>query len=237
LLAPYFKLVTVGRPWLIAKWAMSLDGKIATRAGDSRWISSEASRTVVHTLRGRVDAIMIGAGTARADNPLLTARPQDHRDLKRTAVRIVVDSAASLSPASRLVDTAADAPVLVATAADAPLAACDRLRAVGVDVFLCAGDSHTRRMEELLGELGRRQMTNVLVEGGGRLLGTLFDMRAVDEVHVFIAPRIIGGGAAPSPVSGEGTPRIVDSLALADIVIEELDGDVYVHGRVRGLSV
>ena len=102
LLAPYRKLITTGRPWVIAKWAMTLDGKLATRTGDSQWISSEASRAVVHQLRGRVDAIIVGSGTARADDPLLTARPADRTDLKRVATRIVVDSQASLSPESRL---------------------------------------------------------------------------------------------------------------------------------------
>ena len=120
LLAPYRKLIATGRPWVIAKWAMTLDGKLATRTGDSQWISSEASRAVVHQLRGRVDAVIVGSGTARADNPLLTARPADLADVKRIATRIVVDSAASLSLDSRLVQTAADVPVLVAAGDDAP---------------------------------------------------------------------------------------------------------------------
>ncbi len=94
LIAPYRKLLATGRPWVIAKWAMTLDGKLATRTGDSQWISSEASRAVVHQLRGRVDAIIVGSGTARIDNPLFTARPADCADVKRVATRIVVDSAA-----------------------------------------------------------------------------------------------------------------------------------------------
>ena len=116
MLAPYRKLIETGRPWVIAKWAMTLDGKLATRTGNSQWISSEASRAVVHQLRGRVDAVIVGSGTARADNPLLTARPANLADVKRIATRIVVDSTASLSPESRLVQTAADVPVLVASA-------------------------------------------------------------------------------------------------------------------------
>ena len=127
ILAPYRKLIATGRPWVIAKWAMTLDGKLATRTGDSQWISSEASRGVVHQLRGRVDAIIVGSGTARADDPLLTARPADRADLKRVATRVVVDSPASLSPNSRLVQTAGDVPVLVAAATDAPREACEKL--------------------------------------------------------------------------------------------------------------
>src|SRR4051812_35648886 len=130
-LAPYRKLLATGRPWVIAKWAMTLDGKLAARTGDSQWISSEASRAVVHQLRGRMDAIIVGSGTARIDNPLLTTRPVDFADVKRTATRIVVDSAASLPLESRLVQTARDVPVLVAAAEDAAPSACSRLTEAG----------------------------------------------------------------------------------------------------------
>jgi diaminohydroxyphosphoribosylaminopyrimidine deaminase/5-amino-6-(5-phosphoribosylamino)uracil reductase len=233
LLAPYHKRVTTGRPWMIAKWAMTLDGKLATRSGDSQWISSEASRAVVHRLRGRVDAVMVGSNTARVDDPLLTARPADHADVMRVATRVVVDSAASLPLRSRLVETAADVPVLVAAGSDAAPDAVERLRAAGVEVHPCAGASHADRLAALLDELGRRRMTNVLVEGGSRLLGLLFDFDAVDEVHVFVAPKLAGGGGAPSPVGGEGLARMADALSLLDISIEELEGDVYIHGRLR----
>ncbi len=201
-LAPYKKLIETGRPWVIAKWAMTLDGKLATRTGDSQWISSEASRAIVHRLRGRVDAIMVGSGTAAADDPLLTARPVNLADVKRTATRIVVDSSASLSSDSRLVQTAADAPLLVAVAESAASASCERLAAADADVMRCVGVSHEQRIDTLLVELGRRRMTNILVEGGAKLLGSLFDMRAIDEAHVFIAPKFAGGEAAPSPIAG-----------------------------------
>jgi diaminohydroxyphosphoribosylaminopyrimidine deaminase/5-amino-6-(5-phosphoribosylamino)uracil reductase len=233
LLAPYWKRVTTGRPWIIAKWAMTLDGKLATRAGDSQWISSEASRAVVHRLRGRVDAILIGSGTARADNPLLTARPEDRADWKRAALRIVFDSAATLAPNSRLVQTARDIPVLVAASREAPQEACQRLVEQGVEVYHAPGMTHESRLESLLDELGRRQMTNVLVEGGGRLLGALFDQGAIDELHAFIAPKLVGGATAPSPITGSGVERMAAAVPLADISIEELSGDIYVHGRLR----
>jgi len=233
LLAPYRKLVATGRPWIIAKWAMTLDGKLATRGGDSQWISSEASRGIVHQLRGRVDALLVGSYTARVDDPLLTARPADLADLKRVATRVVVDSSASLPFASRLVQTAADVPVMVAVAKNADSAAQDRLKAAGVEVHPCEGATHADRLGALLDELGRRRMTNVLVEGGSRLLGMLFDLKAVDEVHVFVAPKLVGGVGAPSPVGGEGLAGVADALSLADISIEELEGDVYIHGRLR----
>lgn len=232
LLAPYRKLITTGRPWIIAKWAMTLDGKLATRTGDSKWISSEASRGIVHQLRGRVDAIIVGSGTAHADNPLLTARTANPNEVKRIATRIVVDSTASLSPESRLMQTAHDVPVLVAISNEASAEAIQRLTEAGAELFRCPGDTHAARIESLLEELGRRRMTNVLVEGGGHLLGTLFDLRAVDEVHTFIAPKLAGGANAASPVAGQGIDRMSTALRLADISIEELEGDVHIHGRI-----
>jgi diaminohydroxyphosphoribosylaminopyrimidine deaminase/5-amino-6-(5-phosphoribosylamino)uracil reductase len=232
LLAPYRKLLITGRPWVIAKWAMTLDGKLATRTGNSQWISSEASRGVVHQLRGRVDAIIVGSGTARDDDPLLTARPADHADRKRIATRIVVDSAASLSLESRLVRTAGDIPVMAAVAESADRTACEQLTAAGVEIYRCPGETHAARLDALLEELGRRRMTNVLVEGGSRLLGTYFDLRAVDEVHVFIAPKIAGGASALGPIGGAGIERMAEALRLADIAMEELEGDMYIHGRL-----
>jgi diaminohydroxyphosphoribosylaminopyrimidine deaminase/5-amino-6-(5-phosphoribosylamino)uracil reductase len=145
-----------------------------------------------------------------------------------------VDSVASLALTSRLVQTAADAPVLVATGKSASSDACGRLVSAGVEVYTCAGETHAARLSALLEELGRRRMTNVFVEGGSRLLGGLFDLRAIDEVHIFIAPKLAGGGAAPAAMAGEGVARMADSLKLADITIGEFDGDVYVHGRMGG---
>ncbi len=233
LAAPYVKLTTTGRPWTIAKWAMTLDGKLAARSGDSQWISSEASRCVVHQIRGRVDAVVVGSSTARADDPLLTARPLQLADVRRVATRVVVDSSASLSLESRLVATAGDVPVLVAVGQDASNQTVRRLNDAGVEVYRCVGERHEDRIASLWDELGRRRMTNVLVEGGGRLLGMLADMRAIDEVHAFVAPKIVGGATATSPIGGLGAERIAHALQLTDLSIEELEGDVYVQGRVR----
>jgi diaminohydroxyphosphoribosylaminopyrimidine deaminase/5-amino-6-(5-phosphoribosylamino)uracil reductase len=230
--APYLKLVGSGRPWIIAKWAMTLDGRIATRSDDSRWISSEASRRVVHRLRGRMDAVMVGRGTAERDDPLLTARPPG----PRTATRIVLDSRASLKSESRLVTTARQAPLLVAAGPDAAGPDRRRLSEAGCEVLLCNGATHAERLCALLDELGRRRMTNVMVEGGGRLLGSLFDARLVDELHVFIAPKLVGGSDAPGPVGGEGVAAIAEALRLPSPGFERLGDDVYVHGRLGGES-
>ncbi len=227
--APYLKLVRTGRPWTIAKWAMTLDGRIATRSGDSRWISGEASRAIVHRLRGRMDGILVGSGTARADDPLLTARPPG----ARTATRIVVDSHATLNNDSQLVRTAHDAPVLVAVGRHAAATECDRLAEAGCEIFICDGDDHTQRLCQLLDELGRRRMTNLLIEGGGRVLGTLFDAGLIDEVHLFIAPKIVGGDVAVSPVAGLGIERMADALRICDMQCQQVGEDIYLHGRVE----
>lgn len=226
--APYLKLVQTGRPWIIAKWAMTLDGRLASHTGDSRWISGPASRELVHRLRGRVDAIIVGRGTALADDPLLTARPPG----PRTATRIVLDSGASLSVTSQLARTARDVPVIVAAGDASSAENRQRLAAAGCEVVVCAGASHAERLGWLLDELGRRRMTNVLVEGGSWLLGSLLDAGAIDEVHAFIAPKLIGGEQAPAPVGGAGVARMADALNLASPQIKQCGSDVYVHGRI-----
>jgi diaminohydroxyphosphoribosylaminopyrimidine deaminase/5-amino-6-(5-phosphoribosylamino)uracil reductase len=227
--APFLKLVEHGRPWVIAKWAMTLDGKIASRTGHSQWISGEASRALAHQLRGRVDAVMVGSGTAATDDPLLTARPPG----PRVATRVVVDSRASLSTDSRLVRTAEDAPVLVAASENAPQEKTRALSDAGCEVVICAGETHQQRLDYLLDELGRRRMTNLLAEGGGRLLGNLLDVGAIDEVHAFIAAKLVGGAEATSPIEGRGLAEIGQALTIAEPQVELIDGDVHVHGRTN----
>jgi diaminohydroxyphosphoribosylaminopyrimidine deaminase/5-amino-6-(5-phosphoribosylamino)uracil reductase len=224
--AAYFKRIETGRPWVIAKWAMTLDGMIATAKGNSQWISSEASRKIVHELRGRMDAIVVGRRTAEEDDPLLTARP----DGPRTAARVILDSHAQLASSSQLVKTARETPVLVVTQPGAPAESVARLVNAGCEVFGCQGETPVVRLESLLDELGRRAMTNVLVEGGSHVLGSFFAAAAVDEVHVFIAPKVLGGGL--SAVSGPGSDKIAGSWQLENVRREWIDGDTYISGRV-----
>ena len=226
--APYLKLVETGRPWIIAKWAMTLDGKLATRSGSSRWISCPESREIVHALRGRMDAIMVGRETALRDDPLLTARPPG----PRAALRVVLDTRASLKPESQLVRTAREVPVLVAVGHEAGEAPRGQLAESGCEVLVCEGPTHAARLDALLEELGRRRLTNVLVEGGGRLLGGLLDAGQIDEVHVFIAPKLIGGAAAGSPIAGEGIEDLSEALSLDAPEIGQIGSDTYIHGRI-----
>lgn len=225
--APFIKLVAQSCPWFIAKWAMTLDGRVATRAGDSKWISSAASRAIVHQLRGRVDAILVGRGTAVADDPLLTARPAG----VRIPLRIVMDTHAQLPLESQLVRTAREYDTLVAVSIEADRAKCRALAQAGCEVFALAAVSPEERLQEFVEELAGRQMTNVLVEGGPTLLGSLFDAGLIDEVHAFIAPKLIGGIFAKPPIAGVGRALVDEAAALRDVEIRQVGEDIYVHGR------
>jgi diaminohydroxyphosphoribosylaminopyrimidine deaminase / 5-amino-6-(5-phosphoribosylamino)uracil reductase len=224
--APYLKLLATGRPYVHAKWAMTLDGKIATRTGDSKWISNEASRRRVHELRGRMDAIVVGIGTVLADNPLLTVRPPG----PRTPVRIVLDSRGRLSPHSLLAETARDTPTMVVTAGELPAGRTEALRATGCVLLSLPQEQGRPALPALLDELGRRRLTNVLVEGGAEVLGNFLDARAIDEVHVFLAPKLVGGANALTAVAGKGAEQIAQALTLADWHVEAVNGDVLIHG-------
>ena len=229
LIAPFHTLVERKRPWLIAKWAMSVDGRVATSAGESRWISSDASREVVHQLRGRMDGILCGIGTVLTDDPLLTARPAG----PRRALRIVLDSGARLPLESRLVRTAREVPLLVATG---PVAPADRLRALesaGCEVWRSTATTPEERLRSLLAELGSRRLTNVLVEGGPTVLGSLSDAGAIDEVWAFIAPKVIGGATAPSPIAGAGIQALASAAAIEIEHSESIGGDLFIRGVVR----
>lgn len=226
--APYHKLLAKQQPWVIAKWAMTMDGSIATHTGSSRWISGEESRTRVHKLRGRVDAILVGRKTAAQDDPSLTARPSGPRQ----ALRIVMDSQASLSDQSQLVRTAKQHPLMVVTVPEAQQQRVAHLESMGCEIFCCSSESPVQRMDELLDELGKRHITNVLAEGGGELLGSLFDLGAIDEVHVFIAPKLVGGKNTHSAILGNGTSQMSDARGIEALDVQFCDQDIYVSGRI-----
>lgn len=231
LIAPFRKLMVERMPYVHAKWAMSLDGKIATRTGDSQWISNEQSRAVVHELRARMDAVVVGARTAELDDPLLNARLPDGRAPVRTATRVVVDSHARLSPTSKLATTARAAPVLLAALESTSLDKTRPLESWGVEVLrLSATPCGQVDVSELMRELGKRKMTNVFVEGGGELLGSIFDARLVDEFHVFVGPRVIGGRDAAAPVGGVGAEKLKTALKASEITCLQFGNDVYING-------
>jgi len=215
--AAYFKYVTQGAPLVTAKWAMTLDGRIATKTGDSRWVSSRESRRRVHELRARVD-----------DNPLLTCR----LDGRTSPRRVVVDSGPRLSCGSKLVASAAESEVIVAVGGNADTDRISALEAAGCTVLQAPGAGERVDIAVLLKKLAERTITSVLVEGGGTLLGECFDNRLVDRAIVFVSRTIIGGKDARSPVEGFGLKKIADAFTLRDTRVSETGGDVVIEGKI-----
>jgi diaminohydroxyphosphoribosylaminopyrimidine deaminase / 5-amino-6-(5-phosphoribosylamino)uracil reductase len=220
------------RPLVLLKSALSLDGRVATAGGDSRWISGEASRALVHRWRAECDAVCIGIGTALADDPLLTARPAtDGADL-RQPTRVVFDSGARLPLGSRLVGSIGEAPLVVIVSPAAPSERADALQRVGADLIVCDGDPPAR-VAAALAELGRRQVTSLLLEGGPTLAGSFLDAGEIDELRLFIAPIVLGGRGARPLAGGEGAALIADATPALAMETERSGEDLLVRARLR----
>ena len=227
--APFFKLHTEGLPYFIAKWAMTLDGKMATRSGDSKWISSEESRSFSHEFREKMGAIMIGIGTALKDNPKLLGR----EGAKNNPRRIILDSFARLPPDSEIVKTLKQAETHVVISPNAPQERVKQLFELGVKIFEIeevSGKINFLKLARKLTELG---INKVLIEGGGEVLASAFEADLVDEVMVFIAPKIVGGRNALVPVAGEGVDLIKNAFTLADPEIKQIGGDILIRSRIN----
>jgi diaminohydroxyphosphoribosylaminopyrimidine deaminase/5-amino-6-(5-phosphoribosylamino)uracil reductase len=222
---PYLKRLVTGLPYVTAKWAMTLDGKTATRSGDSRWISGARSRSLVHETRGRMDAILAGIGTVLADNPSLDARPPG----RRRAARVILDSAARLPVESQLATTARRIPVWLAVNDRASTDRLEVLEKIGCEILRFPGQD-TVPLMPLLEELGRRGVTNLLVEGGGTVVGAFLDSGQVDEVDVFVAPVVEGGSHGFAPARGSGHASMAEALRLSTSEISMIDGDVRIQG-------
>ncbi len=227
---PFRRWLGLDRPWTIGKWAMTLDGKIATRDGESRWITAEPARARAHALRASVDAVVVGMGTVLADDPALTVRHVEGA----SPLRIVIDPEAALPSTSQLATTARAVPVLAVVGEGADPARRAALSAAGVEILAVPGTG-ARRVD--LGVAWRvlraRGLRRVMVEGGGKLLGSLFDADCVDQVVAFVAGKVFGGASAPSPVAGIG----VGELARAWTFVEtdaRAYGDDYVFTAIRG---
>lgn len=225
LMAPYLKLIRDGRPWVILKWAQSIDGKIATRSGDSKWISGPDSRRKVHRLRGRVDAIIVGVETVRVDDPLLTCREARTR---RVAVRVVLDPKLRIPVSANLVKTAVQTPTLIVTAkGNAARPKARSLCRRGVELMEVKRRGSGLDLNRVLRTLGIRGMSNVMVEGGGRTLGRFMDAALADEAWVFVAPRLIGGEQAPGALAGSGPASMKQIRPLRHVERKRSGDDVF----------
>ncbi|MBF0170093.1 MAG: bifunctional diaminohydroxyphosphoribosylaminopyrimidine deaminase/5-amino-6-(5-phosphoribosylamino)uracil reductase RibD [Nitrospinae bacterium] len=222
----FLTLAGKGRPHVVMKCAVTLDGKVATKTGDSRWVTGPAARKRVHAMRNDADAVMIGVETALADDPALTVR---HGSNRRNPLRIVVDSRLRIKPGSKLATDGA-APTLVATTDAAPKAKIARLRKAGVDVLVIPARKGKVALGPLMAELGQRNVMRLLVEGAGEMAGALMEQGLVDEVAFFIAPKIAGGPNAT--VTGGGVVKMADAWALSNVAVEFIDGDILVRGLV-----
>jgi diaminohydroxyphosphoribosylaminopyrimidine deaminase / 5-amino-6-(5-phosphoribosylamino)uracil reductase len=227
---PFRKHARTGRPLVVFKSALTLDGKTATRTGDSRWISSDESRARAHAWRAESDAVAVGIGTVLADDPLLTARPGGVAS--RQPRRVIFDSQARLSPASRLVRTAAEAPVTLVCSRGAPRGARDALAAAGVEVIVVPGADEAARVLAGLDALGERGVQSLLLEGGPRLAGAFLDAGEIDELRAFVAPLVAGGREARGVVEGDGVEAIAGARRALAVEIERIGDDTLIDARL-----
>ncbi|MEA2442785.1 MAG: diaminohydroxyphosphoribosylaminopyrimidine deaminase [Thermoleophilales bacterium] len=227
---PFRKHARTGRPLVVFKWAMTLDGKVATASGDSKWISSEASRMRSHRWRAECDAVAVGIGTALADDPQLTARVPD---VDRQPRRVVFDSTARLPLDSTLVQTANEVPTVVVVTRAADRATTQALEAAGVEIIRVQGSTDSQRIYDALEQLGERGVQSVLLEGGPRLAGAFFDAGEIDEFHAFIAPIVAGGGRARAAIAGEGVDRIGAAARATEVEVERIGDDVLITARLK----
>jgi diaminohydroxyphosphoribosylaminopyrimidine deaminase/5-amino-6-(5-phosphoribosylamino)uracil reductase len=227
---PFRKHVRTGRPLVLLKYAMTLDGKVATRSGDSKWISNELSRARAHRWRAESDAVAVGIGTALADDPLLTARVEG---VARQPRRVVFDAEGRLPIDSQLVQSAGDNPVILICSRAASRTHVQALESAGVEVVIASGENESARVQAALDELGARDVQQLLVEGGPHLAGAFFDADEVDELRVFIAPVIAGGRQARPAVDGEGVELIADAARAIETTVERIEDDVLVTARLK----
>jgi diaminohydroxyphosphoribosylaminopyrimidine deaminase/5-amino-6-(5-phosphoribosylamino)uracil reductase len=223
----FFRWVTAGRPFVTAKYAMSLDGKIATSTGDARWISGPPARTIVHAERAASDAILVGIGTVLADDPRLTAR-REEAPVDRQPLRVVVDSGARTPTAAALLRE--PGATLIAISERAETARVAALCRAGAEVLRLPAPDGRVDLVALMAELGRRGITSVLVESGGTLLAGLIAAGLVDKVMAFIAPVIVGGAEAPTPVGGRGVVEMARAPRLRRPRVWQVGDDVLITG-------
>ncbi len=238
LIQDFLKRAETGRPLLILKLAMSLDGAVATRTGDSRWISGPESRRLVHRWRADLDAVAVGAGTAAADDPRLTARldeedgtPAEGLLPVRQPARVIFDSGPLLTPEAAIFEDLEAAPVIVISGPGADPARRAALEAAGAEFLETGAGSRVERFVEGLDRLGERGIGSVLLEGGPTLAGIAIDSGEVDRFEVFVAPILVGSGRGA--VGGEGPAKMADAIRASDMLVSRVGQDVHMSARLK----
>lgn len=224
------KHARTGRPWVLFKSAMTLDGKVATQTGDSKWISGESSRARAHRWRATVDGVAVGVGTALADDPQLTSRVDG---VAKQPTRVVFDSTARLPLDSQLVRAAPGDRLIVVTTRAAPRSAVEALENAGAEVVVTTGEHEPARVRDALDRLGEIGMASILLEGGPHLAGAFFDAGEIDEVRLFLAPLLLGGRQARDPLEGEGVEHIADALRAQTLECENVEDDLLISARLK----
>jgi len=227
----FIKYITTGAPFVIVKTAQSLDGKIAAKTGDSRWITGEKSRRYVHELRHNADAVMVGVNTVIRDDPLLTSRTGRGGD--KQPLKVIVDSKLKIPETAKIFSRHSPAKVILATTKKAPKSKIDRLKKMGCDILILKQKNGRVDLRQMMNVLGKMGIVNVLVEGGGELTGSLADEKLVDKFLFFISPKIIGGRDAKGPVEGEGVKKVSQALILKNIRYKNFRDDLLIEGYVH----
>jgi diaminohydroxyphosphoribosylaminopyrimidine deaminase/5-amino-6-(5-phosphoribosylamino)uracil reductase len=228
----WFHWVQSALPWVVAKAACSLDGKIATATGESQWLTGEAARRFGHHLRHRVDAILVGINTALADDPQLTTRLPRRRG--KDPIRIVLDSRLRLPLSARLLHLASSAPTWVACTDQAPVDKIQALRQLGAEVLVLPAGSGRVSLTALLPLLGERQVQSLLVEGGAEVLGAFFDQKLVHQFHFLYASKFLGGRQAPGVLGGQGVIHLEEAQIATDLRVRRIGTDLLISGYVTG---
>ena len=228
---PFIKYITTGRPWVILKSAFSLDGKIATRTGDSRWITGSKARDYVHRLRSRVDAVLVGAETVRVDDPQLTVRPK--KKGMRNPARVIVAGRRSISTSAKIFNNAHKERVIYATTANLSLVRKKKLQDIGVEVLFIKRKKEQVDLPLLMDKLGKMEITSIMIEGGSEVSGNALKEKLIDKVICFLAPKIIGGKNAPGPVGGQGIAKLKDFIQVKEMSVTKLGNDLVIEGNIQ----
>jgi diaminohydroxyphosphoribosylaminopyrimidine deaminase/5-amino-6-(5-phosphoribosylamino)uracil reductase len=227
----FCRRVVDNRPWVILKSAVSLDGKIATASGDSRWISSPESRAHAHTLRDQVDAILVGIGTVMVDNPRLTTRLKSGKG--RDPTRVILDSKLQIPLKAKALNQRTETDIIIATTARADGRRAQELRGQGVEVWVLPSEKGRVSLRRLLSQIAERGITTLLVEGGGEVAGSFLRQGLVDRVCYYLAPLLVGGDNAPGPLKGKGAAKLSGAWEIRGVSVTPLGPDLLVEGYVR----
>ena len=225
----FLKYITTKRPYVIMKTAMTLDGKIAAVTGDSRWVTNERSRRMVHELRSELAGVITGIGTVLADDPMLNVRLEGEH---HQPIRIVVDSNLKIPVDSQMIKTSRVYRTIIATTVIPSAAGARNLLSTGCEVVQCASKNNHVDINDLMTKLGAMGIDSLLLEGGGTLNAAFLEAGCVDEVWAFVAPKIIGGEGAKTPVAGKGIEKMNDAIQLQNIDIQNVNGDILIKGKI-----